>query len=241
MTVREFMSLWVDDVDMVVYQTPIKEIDKNTSLVRRQSGSVDVLINSNQNYLDFEIVNLQDDDGRIVITCKANKEQTRKTMEAYKTENSLNSRNGRKENTMKFAEKLAAMSDDQATKEEAVINEIVNFFAEKFASGEMMNALEKNLREKEICLRKKNITLEFWRYTPGCSETYFGLLGKKWSPEDDHGYEHKGVNLVNIYKNVLLAIAELARENFEKEGFEVRLLPDNTNKRYNTYIVEISW
>ena len=91
MTVREFMSLWVDDVDMVVYQTPIKEIDKNTSLVRRQSGSVDVLINSNQNYLDFEIVNLQDDDGRIVITCKANKEQTRKTIEAYKTKNSLKS------------------------------------------------------------------------------------------------------------------------------------------------------
>jgi len=85
MTVREFMSLWVDDVSMVVYQIPIKEIDKNTSLVRRQSGNVDVLINSNQNYLDFEIVNLQDDNGRIVITCKANKEQARKTIEAYKS------------------------------------------------------------------------------------------------------------------------------------------------------------
>lgn len=85
MTVREFMSLWVDDVSIVVYQIPIKEIDKNTNLVRRQSGSVDVLINSNQNYLDFEIVNLQDDNGRIVITCKANKEQARKTIEAYKS------------------------------------------------------------------------------------------------------------------------------------------------------------
>ena len=142
---------------------------------------------------------------------------------------------------MNLAEKLAQMSNEQATKEEEVTNEIVNFFAEKFASGEMMNALEKNLREKEICLRKKDINLEFWRYTPGCSETYFGLLGKKWSPEDDRGYEHKGVNLVNIYKNVLLAIAELARENFEKEGFEVKLLPDNSNKLYKTYIIEISW
>lgn len=142
---------------------------------------------------------------------------------------------------MKFAEKLAAMSDNQATKEEAVINEIVNFFAEKFASGEMMNALEKNLREKEIRSRKKNITLEFWEYIPGCSETYFGLLGKKWSPEDDHGYEHKGVNLVNIYKNVLLAIAELVRENFEKEGFKVRIIPNNEKRRYDTYVIEIFW
>ena len=142
---------------------------------------------------------------------------------------------------MKLAEKLSAMSDNQATKEETVINEIVNFFAEKFESGEMMEAFEKGLREQEIRSRKKNICLEFWGYIPGCSETYFGFLGKKWNPEDDHSYEHKGVNLGNIYKNVLLAIAELARENFEKEGFEVRLLPDNENKRYNTYIVEISW
>ena len=142
---------------------------------------------------------------------------------------------------MKLAEKLAAMSDGQATKEEAVINEIVNFFAEKFESGEMMDAFEKRLGKQDICSRKKSIYLEFWTYIPGCSETYFGLLGKKWSPEDDHGYEHKGVDLESIYKNVLLEIAELARENFEKEGFEVKIRPDNENKRYKTYIIEISW
>ena len=142
---------------------------------------------------------------------------------------------------MKLAEKLATMSDAQATKEEEVTNEIVNFFAEKFASGEMMDAFEKRLREEEIRSRKKNIDLEFWGYIPGCSETYFGFLGKKWSPEDNRGYEHKGVNLQNIYKDVLLKIAELARENFEKEGFKVRISPDNNNKRYETYIIKISW
>ena len=142
---------------------------------------------------------------------------------------------------MKLAEKLAAMSDNQATKEETVINEIVNFFAEKFASGEMMNALEKNLREQDICSRKKNIELEYWEYIPGCSETHFGLLGKKWKPETDHLYVHKGVNLKNIYKNVLLAIAELARENFEKEGFEVEVRPNEKNKCFKTYVIEISW
>ena len=142
---------------------------------------------------------------------------------------------------MKLAEKLAAMSDEQETKEEEVTNEIVNFFVEKFETGEMMDAFEKRLGKQEICLRKKDIDLEFWVYIPGCSETYFGLLGKKWRPEDDRGYEHKGVNLKNIYKDVLLKIAELTRENFEKEGFEVKLLPDNRNKLYKTYIIEISW
>ena len=142
---------------------------------------------------------------------------------------------------MKFAEKLAAMSNEQATKEEVVTNEIVNFFAEKFESGEMMDAFEKSLREKEICSRKKNIALEFWKYIPGCSETYFGLLGKKWSPENDHGYEHKGVNLNNIYKDVLCEIAELTKENFEEEGFEVKIRSNEKNKRFETYIIEISW
>ena len=142
---------------------------------------------------------------------------------------------------MKLAEKLAAMSNNQATKEEEVTNEIVNFFAEKFASGEMMDAFEKSLREKEICSRKKNIALEFWKYIPGCSETYFGLLGKQWSPEDDRDYRHKGVNLTNIYKNVLLAIAELARENFEKEGFEVEIHLCDGKRCYDTYVIEISW
>lgn len=142
---------------------------------------------------------------------------------------------------MKFAEKLAAMSNDQATKEETVIKEIVNFFAEKFESGEMMGALEKNLREQEIRSRKKDICLDFWTYIPGCSETYFGLLGKKWKPGNSYNYEYKGVNLKNIYKDVLLEIAELARENFEREGFKVRGSPNNNDKRYETYIIEISW
>ena len=142
---------------------------------------------------------------------------------------------------MKLAEKLAAMSNEQVTKEEVVTNEIVNFFVEKFESGEMMDAFEKSLREKEIHLRKKNIDLEFWVYIPGCSETYFGLLGKEWKPENDHGYEHKGVNLKNIYKDVLCEIAELTKENFEEEGFEVKIRPNEKNKCFETYVIEISW
>lgn len=142
---------------------------------------------------------------------------------------------------MKLAEKLAAISDAQATKEEVVTNEIVNFFAEKFENGEMMDALEKRLREEDICSRKKSLSLDFWTYVPGCSGTHFGLLGKKWKPEDNHSSEYKKVNLNNIYKDVLHEIAELARENFEKEGFKVMIFPNNNDKRFETYILEISW
>lgn len=84
MTVREFMALWVDDVSMKVYQVPIKEIDKCEELVHRQTGSVDVLINSNQTYLDFEIQNLQYDDGLIIVVCKANSEQKQRIINSHK-------------------------------------------------------------------------------------------------------------------------------------------------------------
>ena len=85
MKVREFMELWADDITIKVYQEPIKQIDKSGGLVCRQVGSINVLINSNQNYLDFDIVNLQYDGGLIIIVCKANKEQEQRTINAYKS------------------------------------------------------------------------------------------------------------------------------------------------------------
>lgn len=85
MKVREFMELWADDISIKVYQEPIKQIDKRGGLVCRQVGSINVLINSNQNYLDFDIVNLQYDDGLIIIVCKANKEQEQRTINAYRS------------------------------------------------------------------------------------------------------------------------------------------------------------
>lgn len=142
---------------------------------------------------------------------------------------------------MKLAEKLKAMSVEQAMKEDAVINEIVTFFAEKFENGEMMEAFEKGLSKEDVCKRKKNISLDFWTYIPGCSETYVGFLGKKWKPEDKYNYEYKGVNLKNIYKDVLAGIIEIARESFEEEGFKVNVRPNDDDRRFETYIIEISW
>ena len=84
MTVREFMKVWPDDISIKVYQTPIKEIDKCNELVLRQTGSTDVLLNSNQNYLDFNLDYALEDDGLIIVVCTANKEQEQRIIDTHK-------------------------------------------------------------------------------------------------------------------------------------------------------------
>lgn len=84
MTVREFMEVWADNISIKVYQTPIKAIDKCNDLVHRQTGSVDVLLDSNQNYLDFNLDYALEDDGLIIVVCTANKEQEQRTINAHK-------------------------------------------------------------------------------------------------------------------------------------------------------------
>lgn len=83
MIVKDFLKLWVDNVTIKVYQMPILKIDKNPSLVHRQTADIDTMINSNQNFLDFEIENLQMDQDLIIVVCKANEEQEKRTITAY--------------------------------------------------------------------------------------------------------------------------------------------------------------
>lgn len=84
MTVKQLLSNNLS-LEIKVFQVPIKEIDSNTSLVKRYQGEISVALNSNQNYLDFEVEYLYHDNGYLVIICKANKEQEQKTINAYRS------------------------------------------------------------------------------------------------------------------------------------------------------------
>lgn len=84
MTVREFLSMGANNIYIEIYQTPIKKIDKCNNLVCRQTGSISVLLDSNQNYLDFEIEYLMENNGLITIVCTANEEQEQKIIDGHK-------------------------------------------------------------------------------------------------------------------------------------------------------------
>lgn len=84
MTVKQLLSNKAS-LEIKVFQVPIKEIENNVGLVRRYQGEISVALNSNQNYLDFEVEYLYHDNGYLVIICKANEEQKRRTINAYKS------------------------------------------------------------------------------------------------------------------------------------------------------------
>lgn len=142
---------------------------------------------------------------------------------------------------MKLAERLAQMSNEQATKEEAVLNEIVNFFAEKFENGEIMKRFEKRISSDILRERTLRTFLQYFSYAAGCLDTHFSFMGFQWSPEDPNSYMYKGTNLNRWYKEVLSRILVIAKQKFEDEGFSFRAYIDPKDHMYETYVVEISW
>lgn len=83
MKVREFLEKQTD-CEIKVYQVPIKEIDSCKELVKRYQGEIKVSVNSNQNYLDFEVKHFYHDNGYLIVICEANEEQKQRTIKAYK-------------------------------------------------------------------------------------------------------------------------------------------------------------
>lgn len=83
MTVKELLEKQ-SKCEIKVYQEPIKEIDSCKELVTRYQGEISVSLNSNQNYLDFEVENYYYDDGDLMIVCKANEEQKERIINSYK-------------------------------------------------------------------------------------------------------------------------------------------------------------
>ena len=84
MTVRELLNNQTER-EVKVYQVPIKDIDSCKELVMRYQGEISVSLDSNQNYLDFEVEHYYHDNGYLVVVCKANKEQEQRTINAYRS------------------------------------------------------------------------------------------------------------------------------------------------------------
>lgn len=66
-----------------IYQTPIKAFGGSEEPVLRQYAEVGTLLTSNQNYLDYEVIDLRQTEGIITLTCKASSEQENKVVRSW--------------------------------------------------------------------------------------------------------------------------------------------------------------
>jgi hypothetical protein len=82
MTVRDFLNAINDNVNIVVKQVPISRIDSSCNYVERQAGERSVLLTSNQNYLDYDVINTKCNDNTITVFCKASPAQEMKVIVA---------------------------------------------------------------------------------------------------------------------------------------------------------------
>lgn len=70
MTIREFLSLWIDDVTIEVYMIKKPIIDNFHDLEHCMTANVDVMINCNKDFLDYTVENLQMNNDLIIVVCK---------------------------------------------------------------------------------------------------------------------------------------------------------------------------
>lgn len=144
---------------------------------------------------------------------------------------------------MKLAEKLRLMSATMKTPEELVTEEIVGFFDDSFRSNEMIKNLECLIDPEDILNRRHECILSFRTKDDerGRFEAAVRFLGKKWVPEGERDCEYKRVNLNDIRRDVIIRIAELAKENFEQEGFKVYLQLGVEFDNYESVSLFVCW
>ena len=145
---------------------------------------------------------------------------------------------------MNLAAKLNVESTDLETKMSEVSDEIVNYFKDIFESGKFERTLEKNLTEQNKVKRKRELIVEFWGYSSGCSDTRFWIGFFGWENPIATGYEsyyYKGVDLRNIQRTVGQRLLNLTEYYLKEMGFKV--LVENNEcwlKNYSKKIT-ISW
>ena len=145
---------------------------------------------------------------------------------------------------MSFIQEIKEIENERKEKENDVINEIVNYFNEKFNDVKYEEYLKKRIKE-EINNSKKHLTLniEFWNYHSGCSETNFSCGGIKFKL--DYGkYDYKGIELYDIQHKVCDKLSVLLCDKLEELGLTIVSKTRHDNEYrfgYHNEKIIVSW
>lgn len=148
---------------------------------------------------------------------------------------------------MSFVDTLKVKSEKVKATQREVIEEIVGLFKDYLDNG-LEKYLERVIGQDDIKKRKKVLYMEFWRHHEGCSGTHFNIAGFRFRNQDvdEYSYEadyYKGVNLMDIQKEVIGGCSNLLYPKLREMGFDVNVIKYEIHKRLEILQceVEISW
>lgn len=122
---------------------------------------------------------------------------------------------------MNLVEQLKIKSDQVASSQWEVINEIVLSFKQYLDSGKFERYLKDSIYEEELKSRAKTLRFEFWEHKSGCSNTHFNMAGWYFGVDQDAAdpYSYKGVRLKDIQKSVINHCLQYLYEKLNSMGF----------------------
>ena len=83
MKTKDVLSVMRPGTVVNIYQMPIERIDRSGAEVCRQVGEITYVLGSGQNFLEFDVVLIEQRGGLMTIVCKANPSQEAATIAAF--------------------------------------------------------------------------------------------------------------------------------------------------------------
>lgn len=83
MKTKDVLSVMRPGTFVNIYQMPIERIDRSGAEVCRQVGEITDVLGSCQNFLEFDVVLIEQRGGLMTIVCKANPAQEAVTIAAF--------------------------------------------------------------------------------------------------------------------------------------------------------------
>ena len=153
---------------------------------------------------------------------------------------------------MNFIDEIKEIENDRNSKENIVVNDIIDYFKNKMEREKWKEILKENYIKKAINNGKNTCDLKigFWEYHTGCSCTHievwscgrFEIEGE--SGNYDSYYNYKGIRLKEIHKRVCLQISNLFKDKLKELGLKiVNCEREDGKSRFNYYEerITISW
>lgn len=150
---------------------------------------------------------------------------------------------------MSFIEDIHKIQAERITTEQDVIDEILDYFNNRYNDEEYEKWLKKRIVDKiENSKRTLMLKVEFWEYHSGCSPTHIesgGVLFEiPYSEIHKDNYCYKGIKLVDIQEKLCDKISSLLVKKLRELGLTIVSETRHDNEYrfdyYEKHIV-ISW